>query len=105
MSENVGKEPGDEKLAALLRSTRPAVDLPPGFQSNVWQRIEKSEPRSAGIFDWLAGWLLTPRVATVGLALVIALAASAGAAHGMRAGEREARDRYVTSVDPSYVPH
>ena len=99
------KKPGDEKLAALLRSARPAVDLPPGFQRDVWQRIETPEPRTAGIFEWLAGWLLTPRVATVGLALVIAMAAGAGAARGMRAGEREARDRYVASVDPSYVPH
>jgi hypothetical protein len=104
MSGNITKEPGDEKLTALLRSARPAAELPPGFQRNVWQRIEKAEPWSAGILEWLAGWLLTPRVATVGLALIIVMAAGAGAARGMHAGEREARDRYVASVDPSYAP-
>src|SRR5882672_4543199 len=104
MSENMINEPGDEKLTALVRGARPAAELPPGFERNVWQRLEEGEPRSAGVFEWLAGWLLTPRVVMAGLALVILTAAGAGAAQGMRAGEQEARDRYVASVDPSYLP-
>src|SRR5690348_6788560 len=104
MSERILNEPGDERLGALLRAARPAPELPPGFERQVWQRIERSEPRSGGILDWVVSRSLTPRAATAGLALVIVLAAGAGAARGLRAGERESRDRYIASVDPSYLP-
>jgi hypothetical protein len=101
MSENM-MQAGDEKLGKLLRATRPVAELPPGFQDNVWRRIEKGEQSPVGIVDLLAGWFLRPRLATAGLAAVVVLAAGAGAMHGMKAGEREARDKYVSSVDPSY---
>jgi hypothetical protein len=86
----------------LLRAGRPAVELSPGFQDAVWRRIERGEQTSAGILEWLAARLLTPRLATACLAAVVLLAGSLGAVRGMRTGEREARDRYVASVDPSY---
>jgi len=101
MSEDV-RQSGDERLAKLLRIARPAAELPPGFQNNVWRRIEKSDQPSVGILEQLAGWFLTPRLATAGLTVVILLAAGAGALHGMRNGQQEARDNYVASVDPSY---
>ncbi len=101
-TSNDEMQSGDDNVSRLLRACRPTADLPPGFQSNVWRRIEHREPKSVGAFEWLAGWLLTPRVATAGLAAVIVLASGAGAMRGIRAGEREARDRYVASVDPSY---
>jgi hypothetical protein len=97
------QEPGDAKLSTLLRSARPAAELPPGFQNAVWRRIEKGAEPSVGVLERLAQWFLTPRLATAGLAAVVLLAAGAGAVRGMRAGEREARDRYVASVDPSYL--
>ena len=95
----------DERFGALLRAARPAAELPPGFQNSVWRRIEKRDQPSTGFLERLAALLLTPRLAGAGLAVVILLAAGAGAARGMRIGEREARDRYVASVDPSYFPH
>src|SRR5262249_37270980 len=102
-------QPGDEKLDTLLHEARPVSELPPGFQDAVWRRIERGEQRSVGLLERLAQWVLMPRVATAGLAAVVLLAAGAGAGagamHGMRAGEREARDRYVASVDPSYLQH
>jgi hypothetical protein len=101
MSEDV-KQSGDEKLERLVRAARPSVELPPGFQSSVWRRIEEGQMPAVGILERLAGWFLTPRLATAGLAALVILAAGAGAVHGMRTGEREARDRYVASVDPSY---
>src|SRR6478672_9923751 len=104
MSEDV-KQSEDENLARLLRGARPAIDLPPGFQNSVWRRIEKGEEPAVGLLERLAAWFLTPRLATVGLTALILVAAGAGAVHGMRAGEREARDRYVASVDPSYSHH
>jgi hypothetical protein len=94
---------GDEKLGRLLRETRPVSELPPGFQNAVWRRIEKGERRSVGVLERLAQWVRTPRLATAGIAAVVLLAAGAGAMHGMKTGEREARDRYVASVDPSYL--
>jgi hypothetical protein len=104
MSEDV-KQSEDEKLERVLRVARPAVELPPGFQNSVWRRIEQGEQPSTGLVERLATWFLTPRLATAGLAALIILAGGAGAVHGMRAGEREARDRYVSSVDPSYSHH
>jgi len=104
MSQQSFNEPGAEKLSALLRAARPALELPPGFERHVWQRIERGEPRSAGILESVAGWLLTPRIAAAGLVLVMIVSAGAGVARGFRSGERQARDRYVASVDPSYLP-
>lgn len=102
MSEQSFNGTGDDKLGVLLRAARPMANLPPGFERRVWQRIEKGEVRSGGLLEWLAGWLITPRIATAGLALVILVGAGAGVARGIRAGEQEARDRYIASVDPAY---
>ena len=96
-------QPSDAQLRELLQGARPEPALPPGFQSNVWRRIEKGEQASGWILERLAGWVLTPRLATAGLAAVVLLAAGAGAMRGMRTGEQDARDRYVSSVDPSYL--
>lgn len=101
MSENM-MQAGDEKLGKLLRASRPVAKLPPGFQNNVWRRIEKGEQPKAGLVELLAGWFLKPKLATAGLAAIVLLAAGAGVMHGTKSGEREARDRYVASVDPSY---
>jgi hypothetical protein len=101
MSEDV-KQSEDVRLGRLLRAARPTVDLPAGFQNLVWQRIEKGEEPAVGTLERLAAWFLTPRFVTAGLAALVILAAGAGAVHGMRMGERAARDRYVASVDPSY---
>ena len=101
MSENM-MQADDEKLGKLLRASRPVAELPPGFQNNVWRRIENDEQPQARIVGLFAGWFLRPRVATAGLAAVVLLAAGAGAMHGMKSGEREAREKYVASVDPSY---
>jgi hypothetical protein len=98
-------QPGDEKLGALLHAARPTADLPPGFQNAVWRRIEKADQRSLGFVERLAGWLLRPRLATAALAAVVFLAAGAGVLRGIQTGEREARDRYVASVDPAYLSH
>jgi hypothetical protein len=101
MSENM-MQAGDEKLGKLLRAARPVAELPLGFQNNVWRRIEKGEQPKVGLAELLAGLFLKPKLATAGLATVVLLAAGAGAMHGMKSGEREARDRYVASVDPSH---
>ena len=96
-------QPSDEKFGALLRDARPVADLPPGFQNAVWRRVEKADERSLGFVQRLAGWFLTPRRATATFAAIVLLAAGAGVLRGMHTGEREARDRYLASVDPSYL--
>jgi hypothetical protein len=95
-------EPGDPKLSGLLRSSRPGVELPPGFRDAVWRRIEKGEQRPAGFLERLAQMFLTPRLAMAAVTAVVVLAAGVGAVRGVEKGERQARDRYVASVDPSY---
>jgi len=95
----------DRRLKALLKAARPSVELPVGFQSSVWQRIERAGEPSTGFLERLAAWLLMPRVAVAGLTVVVLLAAGIGAARGMQVGEREARDQYMASVDPSYSAH
>ncbi|PWU18643.1 MAG: hypothetical protein C5B50_08520 [Verrucomicrobia bacterium] len=92
----------DDKLTALLKAARPSAELPVGFQGAVWRRIETAGHHSPGVLERLAAWLLMPRVALAGLAVVVLLAAGIGAARGIQIGEREARDQYMTSVDPSY---
>src|SRR5690242_13548546 len=95
-------QPGDVKLSDVIRSGRPGAELPPGFQAAVWRRIEREEVARAGLVERLAAWFLTPRLATAGLVAVVLLGACAGALRGIRTGEREARERYVASVDPAY---
>jgi len=97
--------PDEAKLSKLLRQGRPEVELPPGFQASVWRRIEKPQAAPVGIMELLVGWILRPKLAAAGLALVVVLAAGAGAIRGVHSGEREARDRYVSAVDPSYSMH
>jgi hypothetical protein len=97
------RELGDEGLSRLLKASRPVAELPPGFQDSVWRRIENGERAVPGTWERLAGWFLRPRLAAAGLALVVLLASGAGALRGIHSGEREARDRYVASVDPSYL--
>jgi hypothetical protein len=98
-------EPDDAKLTTLLRSGRPGAELRPGFRDAVWRRVEKDQEPSVSIVERLAQWFLTPRLATVAVTAVVLLAAGVGAVHGMHRGERQARDRYVASVDPSYFQH
>jgi hypothetical protein len=97
-------DPSDEKLIGLLKAARPMGELAPAFQNRVWQRIERLEQKSETLLDRVASWLVIPRVAFGALAAVVLLAATLGAVHGASAGATEARDRYVASVDPAYVP-
>lgn len=95
--------PLDDKLSGLLKAARPTGEVAPGFQNRVWQRIEKAQRQPDSLLDRLARWVVVPRVAFGALAAVVVLAASLGAMHGTSTGMNEAKDRYMASVDPSYV--
>ena len=92
----------ESKLSRLLQAARPTAALPPGFQRQVWQRIERGEQGPEGLIERLARWMVMPRVAVAALAAVVLLAAGLGASHGMKTGEQAARNRYLAAVDPAH---
>src|ERR1039458_6390728 len=53
--------PDDAKLRALLRESRLAPELPPGFQDAVWRRLERAEAPAANWLDAPAAWFLPAR--------------------------------------------
>ncbi len=96
----------DAKLRALLRETRAMPGLPPGFERNVWRRIERAEARPQR--PWLevaAAWFLRPRLAVGGLAVVMILGVALGTFSNAASARDSARVRYVTSVDPFQKGH
>src|SRR5947207_15190338 len=98
----------DERLSALLRAERPVAELPPRFSAHVWRRIEEDEQKSfvfPSVLELLSKWFVTPRIAAPALAALVVVAVVAGAVRGMHLGNREARDRYVASVAPSYLQY
>ena len=93
--------PENASLRALVRESRPAPGLPPGFQTAVWRRIENAAAASQTHWlDALAGWLFRPRLAVAGLAAVMLLGVASGAFTTMRAERLNAPARYAASVDP-----
>ena len=96
----------EAKLRTLLRAAGPAHELPTGFNSAVWRRIEHEE-RHAGFsfMETVALWIRRPRWALSGLAAVMVLGAALGALSGGTQVKDSARERYVTSVDPFQKTH
>jgi hypothetical protein len=97
--------PDEAKLRALLRESRPAPDLPPGFQDAVWRRIERTEAPAAArpAADWLdhlAAWFLRPGRAFATAAVMLVLGLSLGIAQGASRGKDLAKARYLDSVSP-----
>lgn len=97
----------DAKLRGLLRETRAAPELPPGFERNVWRRIERTEPLppQRPWLEVIAAWFLRPRLALGGLAAVMILGAVLGTFSHAASAMDSARARYVTSVDPFQKGH
>ena len=97
--------PDDAKLKALLRSSRPEPELPPGFQDAVWRRIERAEKAATALptADWLdalAAWFLRPRRAFAMATVVLLLGLSLGIARGAGQANDLAKARYLDSVSP-----
>jgi hypothetical protein len=97
--------PDDAKLRALLRESRVAPELPPGFQNAVWRRIERGDitaasPVAADRLDRLAAWFLRPNRALATAAAMLLLGISLGIAQGASQANDLARQRYLNSVSP-----
>ena len=103
---NTNEQPaGDERLQILLRGARPTGELRPGFERQVWQRIERADRKPSGVMDWLAALVSNPRFAAGALAAVVVLSGAAGAVRGVQAGDEAARHRYLAAVDPNHFGH
>ena len=101
--------PDDPELRQLLRDAHRTPPLPPGFQGDVWRRLERAEaaPNPPWPWVWLDAWLATfrrPGIATAGLAALML----AGLWLGFRAGElpvlQAEQARYVAAVTPFHRP-
>jgi hypothetical protein len=92
--------PDDAKLRALLRESRLAPELPPGFQDAVWRRLERAEAPAANWLDALAAWFLRPRLAFATAAAMLLLGISLGIAQGASHADELAKARYLDSVSP-----
>ena len=97
--------PDDAKLRALLRESRPAADLPPGFRDAVWRRIERAGApaiarAAADWLDQLAAWFLRPGRAFATAAILLVLGISLGIAQGASRAKDLAKERYLDSVSP-----
>jgi hypothetical protein len=109
-------QPGheDEPLRALLTEWKAKPGLPPGFQDQVWRRIERAKEQSIISIplwtvwtNWIAAVLPRPVLAVAYVALFLAIGATFGWAQARHATERVSDDlsaRYVRSVDP-YQTH
>lgn len=96
--------PADAKLSALLRESRISPLLPPGFQENVWRRVESAEAPPVTIGSWLdalAAMILRPRFALATATAFIAAGALFGAYAGDVAANRAAQAQYIAAVAPS----
>ena len=92
--------PDDAKLRALLRESRLAPELPPGFQDAVWRRLERAQTPSANWLDALAAWFLRPRLAFATATAMLLLGISLGIAQGASHADELAKARYLDSVSP-----
>jgi len=98
--------PTEQKLSELLRTVRPAPDLPPRFQENVWRRIEQAESSGAATAadNWLsvvAGWLVRPRLAFAVATMLVLVGVGLGVNNGAQQARAEAQARYLAAVAPN----
>ena len=96
----------DDRLDALLRTSRPAPSLPPRFQDAVWRRIEEAEApaKSAGSvnrLDALAALVLRPRFAYATVAALVLAGVLLGTYNGTQVARQDAQARYLAAVAPN----
>jgi hypothetical protein len=104
----VDDSPDDSRIRELLREARLMPALPLRFREAVWRRIQQREPGAAEDtgslwIDRLVGWLLRPRVALAGLAVVVLVSGGAGLLQGTVVARQTAQARYLAAVAPFVV--
>ena len=98
----------DSEIDALLRQSKPAVEMPPTFQAEVWRRIAVAEESSLGrkVGGWLEmllSWVGRP----LGAAALCALTVGGGLLLGGRVKPQgsDGRVAYLESVSPFVATH
>jgi hypothetical protein len=112
MSTNL-PNPHDPALRAVLREWQVTTPLPPRFQAQVWNRIERAAaPAAAADSPWalLTNWLMPllprPALAVAYVTGMLALGATVGWAQARQETARVGdalSARYLRAVDP-YQP-
>jgi len=105
MNEN-DRNQNDAALSTVLRESRPMPALPPRFQENVWQRIQRSDQPAAvrARFNWLdtlATWILRPQLAFAVAAVLVVTGVGLGWNSGEQLARSEAQARYLATVAPN----
>src|SRR5258706_5159685 len=107
------KNPGNhDELPKALKEWRSDARLPPRFQEQVWQRIERAQTQSvhpvrAFIDHWVGAMLPRPALAASYLAVLLSVGLTAGWAQARRETARvkdELGLRYVRVLDPYQAP-
>jgi hypothetical protein len=107
-------QPGnqDQALHKVLQEWRTEASLPPGFQDQVWRRIERAQASAApsvwaALSHWIEAVLPRPALATSYVAVLLAVGVTAGwsQAHQQNSHARdELGQRYVRALDPYQAP-
>jgi len=110
-------QPGheNETLRALLKEWKAtSSSLPPGFQDQVWRRIERAEtqpiipvPLWTVWTNWIGAVLPRPALAAAYVAVFLAMGATFGWVQARHETERvrgSLSAQYVRSVDPYQAP-
>lgn len=94
-----------DPLSQLLQEARPSPELPPRFSEQVWRRIETAEAAAqpGSWLDQMAGWLLRPKLALAGVALLLGAGILLGTHAGTQTAQHTAQLRYLASVAPDSV--
>jgi hypothetical protein len=98
----------DQELRSALHEWKIGAALPPRFQENVWNRIERQTPaRPVSLWRWLLAWLessIAQPALAVAYAIVLLTIGLAGgflrAQHANAQMDRLIETRYVQSIDP-----
>jgi len=96
-----------DKLDRVLREWRVEAPLPPRFQEQVWQRIERAEVRAVSLAEALRAWLAAAFARPAFAVAYVSVLAVAGLALGFFQAsqksaqlERQLEARYVQALDP-----
>jgi hypothetical protein len=102
----------DEALHKLLQEWRTEAPLPLRFQEAVWRRIDRAQrPAAPPVLDVVADWIGTvlprPALAVSYVAILLAIAVTAGWTQARQETARvkgELGDRYIRVLDPYQPP-
>lgn len=100
----------DPALCALLREWKTEGSLPPRFQKQVWQRIERAEAKTqlpalawGRLLDWIATMQPRPALAVAYATVLLVVGATVGWSQARQETTRvtsELSARYAQAVDP-----